>query len=69
MSLEKDLLKRMEGYRYGRYNLVEGDFSFNYDLKGNVKIKKFYVGGKVGEGDCVKLTNDFCVENPDLGLI
>jgi hypothetical protein len=69
MGLEKDLLKRMKEYRYGRYNLIKDNFDFKYDLKGNIKIKKFYVGNKAGEGDCVKLTNDFCVKNPDLGLV
>ena len=67
-SLEKDLLKRMEGYRYGRFNLINNNFKFKYDSKGNIEIKDFYKGDKFGEGDCVKLTNDFCINNLDLNL-
>lgn len=69
MGLEKDLLKRMEGYRYGRFNLLKNEFYFKYFLDGGLEIKNFYLGDKFGEGDCVKLTNDFCIKNKDLNLL
>jgi hypothetical protein len=69
MSLEKDLLKGMEDYRYGRFNLLKNNFNFSYTFKGNVKIKNFYRNDEIREGDCVKLTNDFCLQNYDLDLI
>ena len=68
-SLEKDLLKRMEGYRYGRFNLINNNFKFKYDSKGNIEIKDFYKGDKFGEGDCIKLTRDFCKSNSHLNLV
>jgi hypothetical protein len=69
MSLEKNLLERMKNYRYGRFNLINNYFDFRYVKGENIEIKNFYVGDKFGEGDCVKLTNDFCSKNLDLGLV
>jgi hypothetical protein len=69
MNLEKNLLEGMKGYRYGRINLLENDFDFLYTFQGNIKIKNFYRNSEIGEGDCVKLTNDFCLQNKDLNLI
>jgi len=69
MSLEKNILKRMAGYRYGRFNLIDTSFDFRYVKGENIEIKNFYSNDEFGEGDCVKLTNDFCTKNYDLNLV
>jgi len=64
---EKDILKRMDGYEYGRFNLIDNNFSISesYD---NFKIKNFY-SGPSKRGVCNELSSKFVSENPDLDLI
>ena len=69
MCLEKYLFERMKDYRYGRFNLLKNKFKFTKNFQGNIKIKNFYKNDEFGEGDCVKLTNDFYFQNHDLSLV
>jgi hypothetical protein len=67
MEKIQNIRNRIEGYEYGRHNLIDGNFDF-FNSENLVKIKNFY-SGISNKGVCNEQHEKFMLDNPDLNLV